>query len=128
MSDLLFVYGTLRARACNAHATQLRSESQPLGRAWLPGRLYRVSWYPGAVYDATSESQVWGEVVYLPHPAETLRWLDDYEGILDETLEYVRRTLPVCLNGQWQPAEVYCYVAPVAETLRIVGGDFGPYL
>ncbi|WP_192579102.1 gamma-glutamylcyclotransferase family protein [Fibrisoma limi] len=51
--DLLFVYGTLRQGARNEAAAYLHQRSRHVGIGFLPGKLYYVDWYPGAVYQPT---------------------------------------------------------------------------
>ncbi|RIV22251.1 gamma-glutamylcyclotransferase [Fibrisoma montanum] len=51
--DLLFVYGTLRRGAHNETATYLHQRSTYVGTGYLPGKLFEVDWYPGAVYQPT---------------------------------------------------------------------------
>lgn len=121
-TDLLFVYGTLRRAARNPFANQLHRTSTFVGDATLPGRLYRVSWYPAAVHDPTADTFVAGEVFRLHDPARLLADLDDYEDVPSGL--YVRQALPVTLLGQTLTAWVYLYNQPTAGLPRIVLGDF----
>ena len=50
-SPYLFVYGTLMREFENPFATQLRARATFIAEGFFQGKLYRVSWYPGAVYD-----------------------------------------------------------------------------
>ena len=64
---LLFVYGTLRPKARNEYAVYLRQRSTFVGTGQLPGRLYRIDWFPGAVYDSAAPTVVIGDVLQLHH-------------------------------------------------------------
>src|ERR1700694_967499 len=76
----LFVYGTLRRGSKNKFARLLHSQAQFVGYARLPGRLYRLRSFPGAVSSNQSGEWVRGELYCL----QDLRWilpaLDAYEG------------------------------------------------
>ena len=84
----------------------------------MPGRLYRVGWYPGLVEAAAGGARVHGEVYALADPAATLAWLDDYELIVpgkEASNEYVRVERAVQLaSGQEVSAWVYLYQRDVA--------------
>ncbi|MGA0846036.1 MAG: gamma-glutamylcyclotransferase family protein, partial [Luteolibacter sp.] len=71
---LIFVYGTLRRGGCNHHRLD---EASFVARATLPGRLYRIDWYPGMVADANA-GEVVGEIYQID--TSMLASLDDYEG------------------------------------------------
>jgi gamma-glutamylcyclotransferase (GGCT)/AIG2-like uncharacterized protein YtfP len=107
--DLLFVYGTLRSEFNNRFARMLRETATLVGRATLPGSIYRVSDYPG--FRPEPAGVVYGELYRLSQPTATLQALDDYEGS-----EYQR----VVVNDVW----VYQYKEPLPESSRILSGDF----
>lgn len=109
MLDLLFVYGTLRSEFNNHFARMLRKDATLVGRATVPGSIYRVSEYPG--FRPEPAGVVHGELYRLSQPAATLKALDEYEGS-----EYER----VTLNDAW----IYQYREPLPESLRIASGDF----
>ena len=88
MSDLLFVYGTLRSEFDNPYARRLRAEARLMGPATVAGSLFRISHYPG--YRPDPPGEVHGELYRLHDPARTLAALDDYEGE-----EYRRVAIPV---------------------------------
>lgn len=94
--ELVFVYGTLCVGASNHH--RMRG-AEWVGTAWVTGRLYQVSWYPGFILDAEG-GRVVGEV-YRVSP-EHLARLDEFEGIPEgERIgeEYERRRIPVKLSN-----------------------------
>lgn len=112
MNSKLFVYGTLMSTAGHANGARLGAEARSLGPATIPGRLYRVGWYPGLV-EATDGALVHGEVYELGDPAASLPWLDAYESIDPADIagsEYERVERPVRLkSGETVTAWVYLY-------------------
>jgi gamma-glutamylcyclotransferase (GGCT)/AIG2-like uncharacterized protein YtfP len=82
MNPHLFVYGSLMSTARHRMGERLRAEARLVGAATIQGRLYRVSWYPGAVECADPEQRVHGEVYALDNPGQALAWLDAYEGVV----------------------------------------------
>ena len=109
MLDLLFVYGTLRSEYNNRYARLLRAVATPLGRAAVPGSIYRVRHFPA--YRPQPEGEVRGELYRLHTPAATLAVLDEYEGEQFERL---------VINGAW----LYQYKGNPPEEARIASGDF----
>jgi len=126
MNPHLFVYGSLLSAIGHPTGQRLRSEARMIGAASLPGRLYRVGWYPGLVEDAAGTTRVHGEVYALTDPARSLVWLDDYESIVpgEETNnEYVRAERPVQLaSGHDVVAWVYLYQRDVAGLELVADG------
>jgi gamma-glutamylcyclotransferase (GGCT)/AIG2-like uncharacterized protein YtfP len=78
-ADVLFVYGTLMRACGHAMAARLAGESRLIGGASVPGRLYDLGRYPGAVASEGAE-RVHGQVLRLAYPGRSLDWLDAYEG------------------------------------------------
>jgi gamma-glutamylcyclotransferase (GGCT)/AIG2-like uncharacterized protein YtfP len=113
MNPNLFVYGSLLSAVGHPTGARLRSEARLLGAASIPGRLYRVSWYPGLAQAEAGSGHVHGEVYALADPARTLVWLDDYESIVpgkEADNEYIRVERPVQLaSGQEIASWVYLY-------------------
>lgn len=109
MSDLLFVYGTLRIGENNPTAKFFHQHSQFLGKGHFPGRLIQLGTYTGAIYEPGSASVVEGEIFQLLRKGLILGVLDEYEGIGDEfpqPNEYIRKMCPVIQADQ----EVICWV------------------
>ncbi|MGB3616784.1 MAG: gamma-glutamylcyclotransferase family protein [Catalinimonas sp.] len=121
--ELLFVYGTLMRAFEGPYGDLLHKRATFLGTGRLPGRLYRVAWYPGAVYDPTTTTSVHGELYRLPHDGGILlRTLDRYEGG-----EYERRHCPVLRSdGDTVTALTYLYVASTAGLATYPDGRFVP--
>jgi gamma-glutamylcyclotransferase (GGCT)/AIG2-like uncharacterized protein YtfP len=107
--NLLFVYGTLRSEFDNRYARLLRSQAELIGRATVPGSIYRVSHYPA--FRPESAGEVHGELYRLNDPETTLKALDEYEGH-----EFER----VTINGWW----IYQFASEPPKNSRIVSGDF----
>jgi gamma-glutamylcyclotransferase (GGCT)/AIG2-like uncharacterized protein YtfP len=126
MNPHLFVYGSLLSAIGHPSGERLRSEAQPVGAASMPGRLYRVGWYPGLVEAAAGGSRVHGEVYALADPAGSLAWLDDYESIVpgkEASNEYVRAERAVQLaSGQQVTAWVYLYQRDVTGVQLVADG------
>ena len=109
MLNLLFVYGTLRSEFNNRYARLLRSGAELVGRATVPGSIYRVRHFPA--FRPEPAGEVHGELYRLRDPETTLKALDEYEGS-----EFER----VVVNGMW----IYRFAAQPREHSRIVSGDF----
>lgn len=128
--EFLFVYGTLRRGAGHPMAGVLAGGSKAAGPATFQGRLYRVSWYPGAVPSARPEDRIRGEVFALSaeSAAGLLDQLDEYEEARPGTgaaALYRRERHTVRLaDGRELRAWIYLYNGPTAGLERIASGDF----
>lgn len=109
MTDLLFVYGTLRSEFGNRYARLLRSKATPAGKATVRGSIYRVRNFPA--FRPEPDGEVHGELYRMAQPEQTLKALDDYEGE-----EFER----IIVNGAW----IYQYKVQPHEDSRIISGDF----
>jgi gamma-glutamylcyclotransferase (GGCT)/AIG2-like uncharacterized protein YtfP len=112
----LFVYGTLKSSFRNRYALRLRREARLIGRAQMPGRLYRLRWYPGMRPPRGPET-VSGELYKLRQPLKTLKLLDAWE-------ERYRRELHLATLGASLRAWVYMYRQPRPEYRRIASGEW----
>ena len=116
----LFVYGTLRRGSKNKFARLLHSQAQFAGNARMPGRLYLLGSYPGAVSSHADGEWVLGELYLIHDPRWTLPALDSYEG--PEQFERVK--LDVQLDsGARVEAWVYLYRGTPSGA-RIPSGDW----
>jgi len=126
MNPHLFVYGSLLSNARHPMGERLAREARQLGEGSLPGRLYRIDWYPGLVEACGAGERVYGEVYALQDPMRTLRWLDVYEGLTADGPhdgEYVRRERPVRLaTGAAIGCWVYLYCRDVSGLPALPGG------
>jgi gamma-glutamylcyclotransferase (GGCT)/AIG2-like uncharacterized protein YtfP len=115
----LFVYGTLKSGFENRHARMLRHEATLLGRAQMPGRLYRVSSYPGMRPPRDPKDLITGELYELYQPSKTLEVLDEWEE------DYDRKLLSARLeDGQEFPAWVYVYRQSLPEDRYMASGEW----
>ena len=127
ISDLLFVYGTLMRGFDHPMAKLLSRDAEFCGAARCQGRLYLVKHYPGLVLSEDASDLVFGEVVRLHRPEQTLVILDDYEGCGPGVASplYLRQLLPVTLDdGTVIEAWTYVYNRPVAKLKWIASGRF----
>jgi gamma-glutamylcyclotransferase (GGCT)/AIG2-like uncharacterized protein YtfP len=115
----LFVYGTLRRGSKNKFARMLHSQAEFAGNARMPGRLYKLASYPGAVSSHTDGEWVRGEVYSMPDSRWILSALDNYEGP-----DFERVKLGVQLDsGERVQAWVYLYLGRPSAA-RIRSGDW----
>jgi gamma-glutamylcyclotransferase (GGCT)/AIG2-like uncharacterized protein YtfP len=92
----------------------------------MPGRLYRVGWYPGLVEAGAGAARVHGEVYALADPASSLAWLDEYESIVpgkQASNEYMRAERALQLaSDQDITAWVYLYQWDVTGVQLVADG------
>ena len=128
MNPHLFVYGSLMSTAGHPMGVRLARQARLVGQGSIAGRLYRISWYPGLVESAEKDTRVQGEVYALNDPAQVLKWLDAYEGMVpgDQAQnEYKRVERPVLLvSGGEISAWVYIYQGSVAGLEPIPDGQW----
>ena len=110
--DLLFVYGTLRSEFDNRYARMLRKRASLIGRATVPGSIYRIGHYPG--FRPEPAGAVQGEL-YRLQDAAIRDALDRYEGP-----EFER----VIVEIERAPVWIYKYRKLPPESSRIEAGDF----
>ncbi|KAB7732008.1 gamma-glutamylcyclotransferase [Rudanella paleaurantiibacter] len=123
--EYVFVYGTLMQGFDNAYARRLHAQSQLVGRGCLPGWLFRVSWFPGAVPDPAAPTSIWGEVYQLHNPTDTLSFLDEYEDVApDGTGLYIRQQQSVWVGEQRLTCWMYTYNESTAKLVPIHSGDW----
>ena len=90
-----------------------------LGRAHMPGRIYRIRWYPGMRPPRGPEDLVAGELYKLLQPSKTLKVLDEYEE------RYARELHQATLeNGQAFRAWVYIYRTRLPEDRYVPSGEW----
>jgi gamma-glutamylcyclotransferase (GGCT)/AIG2-like uncharacterized protein YtfP len=127
MQDRLFIYGTLMRGFDHPMAKLLSRSAAFLGAARCRGRLYLVKHYPGLMLSDEPGDVVFGELVRLRAPSESLATLDEYEGCGPDVVQpqYLRQLLPVTLDdGTISEAWTYVYNRPVATLTRIASGRF----
>ena len=105
--------------------SRLAREAGLLGPARIQGRLYDLGSYPGLIVSSTPADNVFGEIFELRDPAQTLPWLDAYEGIgspITPDDHYVRETHTVWIDAEPATAWVYLYNGDLKLAQRISGG------
>lgn len=127
MTELLFVYGTLRRGS--SHDGMLTPHARYLGPATIPGRLYNLpAGYPAFVDDLTEPKRVSGDLWALERDAGALlARLDAYEEAgpdFPAPQEYERVRLDVRHDGRDRMAWVYVYRWPLEGATLIDSGDF----
>lgn len=129
MSQLLFVYGTLRSDGNSPwHERLITPNCRFVGKATTPGRLVDLGQYPGLLPATRRNQKVTGEVWELNNPA-VLPALDEYEGcapcVSPAETEYVRLRQKVSLqDGRMVRAWVYRYTGPLDHARHIASGDY----
>ena len=126
-SQYLFVYGSLRRGHRHPMHRVLARYADYTGTARLQGRLFKVSWYPGATASDNARDRVAGELYRLRDPGRCLTALDDFEGYAPHRSDsdFVRQILPVIdRRGHTVEAWVYLYNRSTVRLTRIRGGDF----
>lgn len=126
-SPYLFVYGTLMRGFDNPCAVRLHAHATLVAEGFFPGQLYRVSWYPGAVYEPKSATKVYGEIYHLHDFQGLMQELDDYEDVKEQEPDslYVRRLVPVWTeNGAIYTSWVYLYNQSLAHATLLASGKF----
>ena len=131
MNPYLFVYGTLLKEYKEPRPIEILAFAKYVGKAWMYGQLYKVSYYPGLIIPEKKENcqQVRGEVYELYNPAQAIELLDDYEDYfendLDESL-YLRKEVD-CYVGETDSktkAWTYIYNQTHEADQLIKSGDF----
>lgn len=129
----LFVYGTLMSPFQNEMARHFHQHADLEGEARMPGLLYRVTWYPGAVViphepSPNSNQWVYGELWELKEDA-LFDTLDRYEECSAQDAiphEYQRalQAIELIHLQRTLDAWVYLYQRPVIALDHITTGRF----
>lgn len=130
MPERVFFYGTLMTGFDRRRRLNLDANLVLLGRGWIAAALFDLGLYPAAV--PAPDSKVWGELFEVAEPALVFAALDEIEGYdpqRNDTSLYVRRLVPVHLDGQPDSeAWAYFYNAPLGQAPRITSGDYLTHL
>ena len=128
------MYGTLRQNSPGKIHPLLCGHCKYIGPALLPGALYEVAAYPGAVLSpASSREIIHGELYQLTdNPSALFDSLDEYEecsASFPAPHEYQRCEVMVTLpTKQCATAWAYLYNQPVDGLEIIKGGDYSNFL
>ncbi|GAB4405961.1 MAG: gamma-glutamylcyclotransferase [Bacteroidia bacterium] len=128
MPETIFVYGTLlRGAADHLMAAFLKQKSSFVGKGVMPGRMYKVQFFPAVVEDDTGGFKVYGEVYRMHDSAAVFTVLDEYEAFLpDDPAQslFVRKIKPIQTAEGPLDCWVYLYNQPIGEYVQIRSGDF----
>ncbi|MCF0056632.1 gamma-glutamylcyclotransferase [Dyadobacter sp. CY356] len=126
-ADFLFTYGTLMQGFSNPFAERLHTLSTFTGKGSFPGTLYKIDWYPGAVYEEENQSRIFGEVYKITVPEILFPELDEYEDVFDDEEKslYLRKIIPVLMtDGSTINCWIYLYNQDTTDLEIIESGDF----
>ena len=123
----LFTYGTLMHGFSNPFAQRLHTLSTFSGKGSFPGTLYKIDWYPGAVYEAENQHRIYGEVYKITAPEILFPELDEYEDVFEDAEKslYLRKIIPVLMSdGLALNCYTYIYNQDVSNLEIIKSGNF----
>ncbi|HKP38070.1 MAG TPA: gamma-glutamylcyclotransferase family protein [Pyrinomonadaceae bacterium] len=128
MHDYLFVYGTLRPSLARGESAQLIERLRYVGPATVPGQLYDLGPYAGAIVDQSSTNTIKGDLFELPNDDSVLEALDDYEDIDradPQNSLFIRiRVIASMTDGRPLNSWIYVYNRDPGNAPLIAGGDF----
>jgi gamma-glutamylcyclotransferase (GGCT)/AIG2-like uncharacterized protein YtfP len=128
MPEHLFVCGTLRSGLVPDEVAGVMGRMLRIGAASVPGRLYDLGDYPGAVLDPNCDAKIIGEVFQLPDDDAVIAALDAYEGIDPQDSGdsmFVRREAEITIEGGANlQCWIYVYNRDVASATLITSGDY----
>lgn len=113
LPHFIFVYGLLKSKYENEAAQTVRKNCTLIGEGRMPGRLYNIGTYPGAVYIEDATTFVYGEIFEIQQNEENLiHYLDRFEGVgadFPEPNEYHKEIIPVQTEQGVIQASCYLY-------------------
>ncbi len=129
-SEYLFAYGTLHPEHAPEEVADLVRRFEPVGQGTVPGTLYDLGSYPGAVLDDGSPRRISGTVFRLPAGNDVLPRLDDYEGFdpqVPHASLFIRRLHQADLDGGGTlPCWIYEYNGSTGHAAIIENGTYKP--
>lgn len=126
-SDFLFVYGTLRRAFKHPQHKIISINADFFSAAYMPGDLYEVNGYPGAIYRPQSHAKIVGELYKIKQHGPLFSHLDEYEqcsACYAEPHEYVRQCCPVFSTKKTVLAWVYLYNHSLQHLQKITDGNY----
>jgi gamma-glutamylcyclotransferase (GGCT)/AIG2-like uncharacterized protein YtfP len=127
-SNYLFVYGTLLKDFESYMSKFLEKNSEFIGTGYFNGKLFEISWYPGAVLSSVPTDKVFGHIFKILNKEKTIQILDEYEGIVDtaEHLnEYKRELIEAYLDSnETIKTWVYAYNNSTENLKVIASGNY----
>jgi gamma-glutamylcyclotransferase (GGCT)/AIG2-like uncharacterized protein YtfP len=132
MNEFLFVYGTLLPGFVPAHMREIASRLRPVSTGSMPGRLYDLGQFPGAVFDANADTSVHGEVFQFAPERQLCKRLDAYEGFdrdFPGASLFLREKHPISLpDGTHLPCWVYLYNRDPGNSVLIASGNYSQWV
>jgi len=129
MSKYLFAYGTLQPGFAPTKIARVAAKLWPVGEGFVPGVLYDLCGYPGAVADPAAKGKIAGTVMELPEDEDVLARLDRYEGFDSQTpatSEYIRERQVVELKaGGTVQCWFYRYNRKPKDADQVASGAWG---
>jgi gamma-glutamylcyclotransferase (GGCT)/AIG2-like uncharacterized protein YtfP len=104
----LFVYGTLLDKQ-NEFGAYLNDNCTFYADGKMPGKLYDLGEYPGAILTREENKFVHGKIYQLNNPEKVFKILDDYEGFgpkQEQPNLFVRELIDVEIS----PGKIVCWV------------------
>jgi gamma-glutamylcyclotransferase (GGCT)/AIG2-like uncharacterized protein YtfP len=126
MNNLLFVYGTL-LNGENESAVYLKTNSRFYSEGKIPGKLYNIGKYPGAVLLPDCKDYIYGRVLQLDHPENAFAIIDDYEGYrADQSIpnEFIRLISLVETSSAQINCWIYVYNLSISGLKLIKSGRY----
>lgn len=124
----LFVYGTLLKDSRHEMSDFLLSHAVNIGSAYFHGKLFQVSWFPGAILSNINSERVYGSLFKLNDLEIVFKTLDDYEGVskLSPQFSLFKRELVTAYfeDGSTIETWVYLYNLPTKNLKLISSGNF----
>ena len=106
----------------------LNKNSDIVGRASFQGKLYNVTWFPGAVLSNNITDFVYGTIFKMNHSESVLDVLDGYEDFDANNPEFSlfkREIITATLqDGSKLKAWIYLYNQPINKLKEISSGDY----
>lgn len=127
-SDYLFVYGTLQKNVDNDMSKFLSKHAVLIGKGYFHGKIYKISWFPGAITSINTSDKVYGSIFKLINPETVFNVLDNYEGVGENHPKpnlYKKEIVKAYLeDGTVLQSWVYIYNHTVSHLDQIISGDF----
>lgn len=106
----------------------LEKNAEFFGEGYFNGKLFEISWYPGAILSTDEDDKVFGHIYKVNDEEKTFKILDDYEGI-SETAEVPNEFLRVLIdaylnNGIMLQTWVYVYNLQTSNLKQIASGNY----
>jgi gamma-glutamylcyclotransferase (GGCT)/AIG2-like uncharacterized protein YtfP len=132
MKDFVFIYGTLSPGRAPPEIRETIARLNPVSAGSMPGRIYALGDFPGAVYDGTASTRVHGEVFEIPSDTHILGALDSYEEFVPDDRQkslFVREKRPIDLaDGTRRSCWVYLYNRNPQNAPVISSGSYSDWI